>query len=170
MPGSWHAAHGDGGAAATAAVLFAFCPYVFSHTAHIQLLMVGGIPLCLLLFHRLVDAPSPARGLALGVALAAQALSCAYYGVFAGLTVGYGMLFLAWSRRLWTSRPFWISVTIAAAVSIVIVLPFFLPYLEIQTGDGLCPLARRCGAVVGVLALISGFGRARAHVDAGPHR
>ena len=36
-------------------VLFAFCPYVFSHTAHIQLLMVAGIPLCLL------DAPSAGR-------------------------------------------------------------------------------------------------------------
>ena len=79
----------DGAAAATAAVLFAFCPYVFSHTAHIQLLMVAGIPICLLLFHRLADAPSPARGVALGLALAAQALSCAYYGISAGLTVGY---------------------------------------------------------------------------------
>jgi uncharacterized membrane protein YozB (DUF420 family) len=67
----------DEGSAATAAVLFAFCPYVFAHTAHIQLLMIAGIPLCLLMFHRIVDAPSPLRGVALGVALAAQALSCA---------------------------------------------------------------------------------------------
>ena len=126
----------DGAAAATAAVLFAFCPYVFSHTAHIQLLLVGGIPICLLLFHRLADAPSPARGLALGVALAVQALSCAYYGISAGLTVGYAVLFLAWSRRLGTSRPFWISVTIAAAVSILLVLPFFMPFLEIQQETG----------------------------------
>ena len=127
---------GDGGAAATSAVLFAFCPYVFSHTAHIQLLMVAGIPLCLLAFHRLVDAPSPARGVALGLALAAQAMSCAYYGVSAGLTVGYATLFYAWSRRLWTSRPFWIAIAIAAAASIGIVLPFFLPYLQIQADTG----------------------------------
>jgi hypothetical protein len=127
---------GDGGAAATSAVLFAFCPYVFSHTAHIQLLMVAGIPLCLLAFHRLVDAPSPARGVALGLALAAQALSCAYYGVSAGLTIGYATLFYAWSRRLWTSRPFWLAIAIAAAASIGIVLPFFLPYLQIQADTG----------------------------------
>ncbi len=126
----------DSAASATAAVLFAFCPYVFSHTAHIQLLLVGGIPICLLLFHRLADAPSPARGLALGVALAAQALSCAYYGVSVGLTIGYGVLFLAWSRRLWTSRPFWTAVAIAAAVSMSLVLPFFLPFLEIQKETG----------------------------------
>ena len=127
---------GDGGAAATSAVLFAFCPYVFSHTAHIQLLMTAGIPLSLFAFHRLVDVPSSARGFQLGLALAATGLFCAYYGVSAGLTVGYATLFYAWSRRLWTSRPFWIAIAIAAATSVAIVLPFFLPYLAIQEDTG----------------------------------
>ena len=96
---------GDGPAAATAAALFAFCPYVFAHTAHIQLLMIAGIPMCMLAFHRLVDAPSPGRGVVLGVALAVLALSSAYYGISAGLTIGYATLYYAWSRRLWTSTP-----------------------------------------------------------------
>jgi hypothetical protein len=139
VAGAWLLARkltGDAAAAATAAVLFAFCPYVFAHTAHIQLLLVGGIPVCLLLFHRLADAPSPARGLALGMALAAQALSCSYYGIEVGLTIGYGALFLAWSRRLWRSKPFWAWIATAAAVSILLVLPFFLPYLDIQKETG----------------------------------
>lgn len=127
---------GDAAAAATAAVLFAFCPYVFAHTAHIQLLMTAGIPLCLLLFHRLVDAPSIGRAIALGVALAAQAMSCAYYGISAGLTIGYATLFLAWYRGLWRSRMYWGSIAVAAGVSVAIVLPFFLPYLEIQEQTG----------------------------------
>jgi hypothetical protein len=127
---------GDGGAAATSAVLFAFCPYLFSHTAHIQLLMAAGIPLSLLAFHRLGDAPTPARGAALGLALAAQAMSCAYYGVSAGLTVGYATIFYAWSRRLWTSRAFWTAIGIAAALSVGLVVPFFLPYLQIQQDAG----------------------------------
>jgi hypothetical protein len=127
---------GDGGAAATAAVLFAFCPYVFSHTAHIQLMMVAGIPLCLLAFHRLVDAPSPVRGFELGAALGAQAMFCAYYGVSAGLTIGYATIFYAWSRRLWASRAYWVAIAIAAGLSVAIVVPFFLPYLEIQRESG----------------------------------
>jgi Dolichyl-phosphate-mannose-protein mannosyltransferase len=127
---------GDGGAAATAAVLFAFCPYVFAHTPHIQLLMIAGIPLCMLMFHRLADAPSFRRGLWLGLALGAQALSCAYYGISVGLTIGYATLFLAWYRRLWTSRPYWLAIGVAAATSIAVVLPFFLPYLEIQEETG----------------------------------
>jgi hypothetical protein len=126
----------DAGAAATAAVLFAFTPYVFSHIAHIQLLMVAGIPLCLLMLHRLVDAPSPGRGIALGAALFVQAMSCAYYGIFAGLAVGYATLFFAISRRLWSSRAYWFAVAIAAVVSVGCVLPFFLPYLEIQREAG----------------------------------
>jgi Dolichyl-phosphate-mannose-protein mannosyltransferase len=127
---------GDGGAAATAAVLFAFCPYVFAHTAHIQLLMVAGIPLTMLMLHRLVDAPSPERGLALGAALAAQALSCAYYGIFAGLAVGYATLFYAWSRKYWKTSAYWLAIGIAAGISVGIVVPFFLPYLRIQEDTG----------------------------------
>ena len=42
-------------AAAVAAVLFAYCPFVFARTAHIQLLLIGGLPFCMLALHRLVD-------------------------------------------------------------------------------------------------------------------
>ena len=62
-----------------------------SHLSHIQLLFTGGIPLSLLMLHRVADGPSLRRGVGSGVALAAQALSCAYYGIFAGLMVGYGV-------------------------------------------------------------------------------
>jgi len=124
------------GAAAVAAVLFAFCPFFYSHSAHIQLLMAGGIPLSMLALHRLADSPSPTRGLVLGIALAGQALACAYYGIFAGLMVGYGVLFFAARRRLWRVPAFWLAVAIGAATASVIVLPFALPYLELQRDNG----------------------------------
>ena len=126
----------NSGAAAVSAILFAFCPYFFSHSAHIQLLMAGGIPLAMLALHRLVDSPSPGRGAVLGLALAAQALACAYYGIFAGLMVGYGAVFLAVSRRLWGVKRFWAALAIAVVTSIVVVLPFFLPYLTMQREEG----------------------------------
>ena len=127
---------GDSAAAAVAGIVFAFCPYFFSHSAHIQLLMAGGIPLALLALHHLADAPSPRRGVLLGLALAAQALACAYYGIFAGLMVGYGVLFLAVSRGVWRAPRFWAAVAIAAVTSILVVLPFFLPYFELQREQG----------------------------------
>ena len=54
------------GTAAIAAIGFAFCPFVFAHTAHIQLLMTAGLPFSLLAFHRAADRPTVGRGAALG--------------------------------------------------------------------------------------------------------
>jgi hypothetical protein len=133
--GAWLLARrltGDPVASAAAALMFAFCPYLFAHTTHIQLLIAGGLPLALLMFHRLADAPSPGRGIALGGTLALQGLSCAYYGIFAGLAVGYAVLFFAVSRRMVRNGAYWQAVLIALATSLVCILPFFLPYISIQ--------------------------------------
>src|SRR5436190_368795 len=159
---------GDRRAAAAAAIVYAFCPYVMSHLSHIQLLFTGGIPLSMLMLHRVVDlasfrvkAEAPRagdhaeatgvrpdllasafrrkilwRGLALGLALAAQALSCAYYGIFAGLMVGYATLVLAATRRLWKSADYWTALAIGAATSLGLVLPCFVPYLRVQDESG----------------------------------
>ena len=85
-------------AAAVAAILFAFCPFIFARTAHIQLMFIGGLPWCMLAFHRLVDAPTVGRAVTLGVLLWATAMACAYYGIFAVLMVGLGTLLYAASR------------------------------------------------------------------------
>jgi hypothetical protein len=127
---------GSSGAAGVSAVLFAFCPYFFSHSAHIQLLMGGGIPLSLLALHRVVDAPSARRGCVLGAAIGGQALACAYYGIFAGLMVGYAAIFFAASRRLWKVRHFWTALAIGAVTAVLGVLPLFLPYLAMQQEEG----------------------------------
>jgi hypothetical protein len=127
---------GDRRPAAAGAIVYAFCPYTMSHLSHIQLLFTGGIPLSLLMVHRVADAPSVRRGVALGLALAAQALSCAYYGIFAGLMVGYGTLVLASTRRLWKSAPYWTAIATGAATSLLLVLPFFVPFLRVQEQSG----------------------------------
>lgn len=126
---------GSRAAAVVAGLVFAFCPYFFAHTSHIQLLMGGGIPLSLVMLHALADAPSIRRGVLLGLTLAAQALASAYYGIFAGLMVGYAVLFLAVSRGLWRQRGYWTAVAVAMSVAVACVAPFFMPFLDIRT-DG----------------------------------
>jgi hypothetical protein len=123
---------GDRRAAAVSAILFAFCPFVFAHTAHIQLLMTAGLPFSMLAFHRLADRPSPGRGAVLGGAMAAQAICCGYYGVFAILMVGFAIAVVATARRLWTDRAYWIAIGVAASTAILLVTPAFLPYLALQ--------------------------------------
>jgi hypothetical protein len=135
--GAWLLARrlsGSGAAALFTGVAFGFAPYFFAHTAHIQLLFGGGIPLSLLMLHRLADAPSLRRGLALGIALAVQALACAYYGILAGLMIAYAAVVLAISRALWRNRTYVIAVATGAVVSALLVLPFFIPFVEVQAG------------------------------------
>jgi len=118
--------------AAVAAIGFAFCPYVYARFPHIQLQMTFGMPLSLLAMHWLVDRPSWRRGVALGAALAVQGLTCAYYGILAGLGVGLGVMFYAAIDRRWADRRYWMAVAIALASCLVLIVPVFLPYLAIQ--------------------------------------
>ncbi len=125
----------DRRAAAVAATCFAFCPYVFAHTPHIQLLMTAGLPFSMLAFHRLADQPTWRRGVVLGLTMAGQALFCGYYAVFVMLMVGFAVLVVAVGDR-WTDVRFWAAVLVAAVVAIVVVWPLFVPYSRLQHATG----------------------------------
>lgn len=127
-----HHLTGSRAAGWAAGIAYAYCPFIFARTAHIQLLMSWGLPLTLLAFHRLVARPGPTRGALLGLALAVSALACAYYGIFAGLVVALGSLYFAAFERRWRSPRYWVAVAIGAAVSVGLVLPFFVPFMAVQ--------------------------------------
>jgi hypothetical protein len=122
----------DTGASIVAAVAFAFCPFFFARTAHIQLMIFFGLPAAMLALHRAVDAPSIGRGLWLGLALAVQALACGYYGIFAGLLAGLGLVYFGVTRARWREPGYWVCGAVAAATSLALVVPFFLPYVRVQ--------------------------------------
>jgi hypothetical protein len=123
------------GAAVFAALAFAFCPYIYARFAHIQLLMVGGLPWSLWACHRLVDRASPSRAVALGLILAATGLACGYYGFFAGLVVATALLFYAVTRGTWRLPGYWANGALAAAVCIASIVPFLLPFQEVKGED-----------------------------------
>jgi len=122
--------------AAVAAICFAFCPFVFAHLPHIQLLMTGGLPFTMLAFHRLIERPSVGRGAVLGAVMTAAALGCGYYGVFAILMVGFGVLVVMTMRGLWTSASLWLALVAGAIVAVALVAPAFLPYRHLQRQEG----------------------------------
>jgi hypothetical protein len=99
--------------------------------------MTAGIPLSLLAFHRLADRPGLGRGAMLGLAIAAQALMCAYYAVFVVLIVGYAALFIAAARRQWNHARYWKAIGVAIVVAAAAVIPLFLPYVMLQREVGL---------------------------------
>ena len=46
---------GDRRAAVLAGIMYAYCPFAFVRQAHIQLLMIGFLPWCMLAWHRFLD-------------------------------------------------------------------------------------------------------------------
>lgn len=119
-----------------AGVAFTFCPFVFSHIPHIQLMMSAGLPVSLLAMHRFVDRPTAGRSLTLGAAVTLQALACGYYGLFAGLLLVPGIIYYGVRRSLWRRWQYWAGAAGAGLLSIAVVVPFFLPFIEMQQSSG----------------------------------
>lgn len=127
---------GDRRVSILAGIMFAYCPFAFARQAHIQLLMVGFLPWCMLAWHRLVDRASIARGIELGIVMGLTGLACAYYGIFAGGMIAFATIWFGYSRRRWKDKTYLVAVVVAAAVCIGIIIPFFLPYMEMQASTG----------------------------------
>ena len=127
---------GDRRAATVAGLLFAYCPFAFARQAHSQLLLIGFLPWSMLAFHRFIDRVSIVRAVELGVVLWLSGLACAYYGLFAGGLVAFGVLILGITRGRSKDAQYWSLVALAAAVCVGLTLPLFLPYLQMQGTSG----------------------------------
>ncbi|MEW5982381.1 MAG: hypothetical protein AB1806_08420 [Acidobacteriota bacterium] len=127
---------GSRAGATVAGIGFGFCAYTFSHTAHSQLLMTAGLPFALLAMHRYVERPTTSRAIVLGLIVAAEALSCGYYGVFLGLMLVPGLLYYAFARGLWKQKRYWAGTLGAGLLAVLVVLPFLLPVVELQRSTG----------------------------------
>lgn len=127
---------GDRRAAIIAGAMFAYCPFAFVRQAHIQLLMIGFLPWCMLAWHRFLDRVSIARAIELGVVMALTGLACAYYGIFAGGMIAFASIWFAFTRQHWKDVTYLTAVAVAAAVCLGLIAPFFLPYVEMQQTTG----------------------------------
>ena len=121
------------GGALFSAITFAFCPFVFAHLPHIQLLMTFGLPLVGWAMPGFVEAPSPRTAAGLGLSMAVAALACGYYGIFGGLAAGLGVVWFGVTTGRWRAWRYWAFGLGAAALAGLVVGPFFLPYLDIQS-------------------------------------
>ena len=122
---------GNRPAAAVAGVLFAYCPFVFAHTAHIQLEMTAALPFGMLAFHRLLERPGASRGAALGLVLAATVLSCGYYTVALGMLLGAAVLWFLVTRPAIRCRGFFGGLAVAGLVAAVLCWPLIRQYASL---------------------------------------
>ena len=115
-------------AAVVSGTLFAFMPFRFDHIAQVQLQQAQWIPLAFWSFHRAMRTGRIRYGVWLGVCVAAQLLSCMYYGIFlaAYVTVVGGIIAIARASTLRTRLP---SLAVAVVVALVLFAPAARAYL-----------------------------------------
>jgi hypothetical protein len=125
---------GSRAAAFTAGLLFAFAPYRFPQSSHLQVLSSQWMPFALYALRRYFDTRRP-RALAwAAAALVAQNLSCGYYLLYFSPFVAAYVLAEIAARGLWRAGALWRDLLVAASAVVAVTVPFFLPYLALRDG------------------------------------
>jgi hypothetical protein len=118
-----------------AGMLFAFNAHVLTRFAHLQALHVEFIPLVLYALDRLLDEARLRHCALLTVAFVLQSLCSNITMVM--LTAGLGAA-VAVRPEFWTrKRRIWPLLAVAGAASVVLLLPFLLPYYRLHRTQGL---------------------------------
>jgi hypothetical protein len=116
----------------TAGLLFAFAPYRFPQSSHLQVLSSQWMPLALYGFRRYFDT-GLRRALAWGAAaLVMQNLSCGYYMLYFSPFAAAYVLAEMTARGLWRSARVWRDFVMTGAAAPLATVPFFLPYLALR--------------------------------------
>jgi Dolichyl-phosphate-mannose-protein mannosyltransferase len=121
-------------AAFVGALAFTFSTIRLSQSGHFQLAFAFFIPFTLLILFRAIDEPSIGRGAWIGVSIACQFLTSAYYGVILALCVVAIAVFAAATRRQRGKvRPIlrcWLTAGFTLAL---LVMPIGVRYLAVQS-------------------------------------
>jgi hypothetical protein len=125
-----------------AGTIFAFCSYRMTNLAQAQLLATQWMPFTLLALHRLMRRPRPRHVVTFVLFFCLQTLSSFYYGILLalasfGLTI-YDLRFTIYDLRFghalrtthYALRTK--SLLLATCLLVLILLPFTLPYFQVQ--------------------------------------
>jgi hypothetical protein len=103
------------------------------HHGHFQLVVGGAfVPLVILLLLRVLEQPSPRRGIALGLAFAATALTASYYGAMLVVVIVVVLGGRLVAQRHRPTREQLVALGLAAGVVLVLVAPISAQYILIQ--------------------------------------
>lgn len=111
-------------------IIFAFCPFRFAQSGHLQVLTSQWIPLSLLFLHKYIDI-KPKRLIHIflfGFFFFLQSLSSGHNGLYLTLTV---CLFLLYFRKEAGLLP-WLMVILIS----ILLIPFYYPYMHLSREFG----------------------------------
>lgn len=119
-----------------AGLILAFCPFMFSHLQHVQIVFAAGIPLTFLLLCRWLESSRTRDAVLLGLVYAIQVLANAYYAVY--LTFFAGLFFLVQlvRSRAWVRRRFWGQALLAGLIAAALIGPFYVRYFQLRQEMG----------------------------------
>jgi hypothetical protein len=140
---------GDRRAAFIAGLVYGFLPYRIASVPHLQVLSSQWMPLALWGLNRFVTTNSY-KALAGGTAaLVMQNWSCGYYLLYFAPFVPLFVIHRMWCLGTLGTLRTWLGLIAAAAGTLILTLPFLMPYLEAQRVFG---FARPFGEVLGFSA------------------
>ena len=105
-------------------MIYAFAPFRFDHLIHLEMLWAQWIPLAMWMMHRTLQTGKWRHGIATGVLIGLQGLSCVYYTIFlATILVVVGPVLLT------TAAPgMWKRATLSLAAGALVTIAMLLPY------------------------------------------
>jgi hypothetical protein len=119
-------------AAWAAGVTFAFIPYRFHVLSQITYVFAGWMPLLLEALVLFARERSWKRAAWLAAAFTMNALSSLTWMTLSLVPLVLSALVLVVNHRLWRDRAFWVRGAAAAGASLLVLLPFLLPYLYVS--------------------------------------
>jgi hypothetical protein len=123
---------GSNAAAWVAGVVFAFIPYRFHVLSQVTYVFAGWMPLLLEALVLFARGRTWKRAAWLGVAFTMNALSSLTWMTLSLVPLVLSALILIVTHRLWRDRAFWRRGAAAAVASLLVLLPFLLPYLYVS--------------------------------------
>jgi hypothetical protein len=119
-------------AAFVAGLIYAFAPYRVPQFSHLQVISSQWMPFVLYGLRRFFATGRVRPLIGAAASLVAQNLSNGHYLLFFTPFVVAYALFEMLTRKRWSDRRVWLSLSAAALAVIVLTLPFLLPYLELR--------------------------------------
>lgn len=123
---------GSRNAAFLAGLIFAFFPYHFAHSAHLEILFMGWIPFFFLYVHKFFDRPSAGNALGMAGFYILQVGSCIYYGQYLTLFAALTFLYFVWRDGRWKKLRIWTGLALFVAASAAVLGPYILLFLRIH--------------------------------------
>lgn len=120
-----------------AGIIFAFCTYRFAHLGHLQLLTAQWMPFSLLYLDKFLHKTTYTNLFLLLIFFVLQVLSSWYYAFYISIVLGLYFFYLSIfdlsiRNKVLHDFDFHLKSVVFAILCMIIILPFTLPYIQVQ--------------------------------------